>query len=285
MSGIACEPAPTGGVVTLRVDSVGAMITLARSIAGSGGTFTQFYSGSPTPVYIDTGDGLPTPLDPTQVYTYRLTDDGGTTYSGAVQPALTLNVEQDPLLPMFLKIFSAGIVNLTPPAGVSAIPAGQVVAAMPLTGMPPLPMVTINMDRMGQSDMPIGEDVENVDNDTGVWTVTGFVERDYRISVLATNTKDRDFYRSVIVAIFRSIMKSILEPIGQNVRHKFQVVSGQVAKDIDGNSPGFFYADAHIILDGTFNFTITPNYGDLAHITATAHASGSETEVDLPLVP
>lgn len=258
---------------------------LSRSTAGSGGPFTTIYSGQPTPVYIDTGDGLPTPLASGSAYTYKLDDANGTTFSTAITPALTLNIEQEPLLAMLLRLFQAGINNLVPPVGISKIPAGQVIAAMPLTGFPPLPIVTVNLDRMGQTRIPVGADFENVDNGTGIWTMTSHVERDFRITILTSNVTDRDFYRDAIAGIFRSIMLTVFEPIGQNVSHRFQVVSGQIANDPNGQAPGFFYADVHAIMDGTFNISITPSYGLISHLDMTAHVSGAEVEVVLPLTP
>lgn len=270
VSTISAVAVPTGGVISLAISGVGALMTLSRSSTGSGGSFTQLYSGAPLIRYIDVGDMLPAPLASGSVYTYRLNDANGSLYSADIQPAATLQILQEPLLQMLIRIIQAGINNLYPTAGFNSnFTPAQVIAAMPLSGLPPMPFVTINLDLMQQAQIPIGQSVEVVEPD-GSWVIGGMTKRVFRVSVLAGTVQERDFYRDAVLGIFQSIIRTVFAPIGLDVTHKYQVASGQVAKDTEGQSPGFYYADVMMDFEGIYNVAVVPNYGSMAVIQLTA---------------
>jgi hypothetical protein len=277
MSSIKSLLVPTGGAISFSIVSSGTT-TFSRAVSGVGGlgSFTQLYSGGPIQTYVDTGDMLPAPLDPTQLYVYQMVDANGTLTTPPIQPYVALNLQQEPLLALLIRLLQAGVTNLITPTGVQPC---QVLQAMPLVGFPPMPFMVVNMDLMQQAEIPIGQSAEAVDMN-GNWTMTGFARRVFRISVLAQNTTDRDFYRDASIGIFESIIKSVLTPLGLDVRHRYQAAAGQVANDNMGQSPGFYYADVMCTFEGTFNILITPQYGLMNTITFTGtQASDGKTVI------
>ena len=272
MSSIKSLLVPTGGAISLQIASSGTT-TLSRTTSGSTGlgAWTQLYSGPPLQSYIDTGDMLPAPLDVDTAYVYKMVDANGTITTPAITPYVALNIQQEPLLSLLIRLIQAGVSNLIVPAGVSPC---QVLQAMPIVGFPPMPFVVCNLDLMQQAETPIGQTSEVVDYD-GNWVMTGMARRVFRISVLATNTADRDFYRDAVIGIFQSIIKSVFAPLGLDVRHRYQAASGQMADDPNGMSPGFYYCDVLCTFEGTFNILITPEYGLMNNITFTGTSEQS----------
>ena len=272
---ISYEVVPVGGAIALSMACSGAT-TLTRTV--SGGSPVTLYSGNQILYYLDTGDQLPAPLDPTLNYTYTLTDVNGSVSTGYIQPATSLNIDQEPLTQILMRLLQAGVNSLVVPAGLKR---AQVLQAMPIAGVPAMPFVTINQDLLQQEEVPIGQSVlQPVDNS---WTITGFCKRMYRVSILSTSGQERDFYRDAIVGIFESIYQSVLQKIGIDVHHEYQVASGQVARDLDGMSPGFYYSECLLTFVGTLNVTITCNYGIISTIkTDSTGAEGSNTNTEVP---
>jgi len=277
MSSLKTTLIPTGGAVSLSISASGAT-TLSRAVSGvSGlGAFTQLYSGPAIQYYLDVGDLLPAPLVATDQYVYQLTDTSGTLTSSPITPACFLNLQIEPLLSILIRLLQAGINNLVPPTGINK---AQVIQAMPLGGLQPMPFIVCNLDLKQMSDIPIGQTAEQVDKD-GNWTMTGFARYIFRTSILATNSLDRDFYRDAVVGIFLSIIKSVFSPLGLDIRHNYQASSGQVANDTDAKAPGFYYCDVLTTFEGTFNTLITPSYGLMNTITFTGY---SETD-NVPVI-
>lgn len=276
-SRVRATPIPTGGAISLNIFANGTQMMLARASGSVSGTYVTIYSGVPTPLYIDTGDGLTQCLSSGVIYAYKMTDANGDTFSGAVQPILSLDILQEPLLTMMQRLIQGGISNIKPPIGVNAFPASQVVVAMPLTGNPPLPMITINLEVFQQAAIPIGQEVgQYLPN--GTWTLTGLAKRVFRITVLAQNAADREFYRDALVAIFQSLLSTVFAPAGLNVSHKFQAFSSQVAHDPSGQAPGFYFADIVLEIEGTSNIAITPTFGIVNAIEFTENYARGATD-------
>lgn len=271
---------PTGGAVSLTITSVGSGMTLSRSDGGSGvsAPWMQIYTGVPTPIFIDVGDGLMTPLSSGTSYYYKIDDDEGPLISAPVTPILQLNIQQEPMTPMIMKLLQAGIDNLVVPSPINK--ATRVLHAMPLGGLPTLPIITINMDMVQQVAVPIGQSVEKVSPD-GVWTISGLINRVYHMTVLADNPEDREFYKDAVVAIMQSIIASVMVPIGDDVSHKFQAAAGQVANDPSGMGPGFYYADILWTFEGNYNISIDPVYGSVNVINVTAQYGGASDTVTI----
>lgn len=290
---------PTGGAVMLTLTTaISGSISLQRAVSGSSGLgpWTTLYSGAPyanvlqpdglpfeTP-YIDTGDQLPSPLIPSSLYVYSLTDANGSVQTPPIQPAVQLNLQPEPLTPILMRLLQAGINSLTPPAfniGGGKIP--QVLYDMPLAGFPPMPFITVNLDLLQQEEIPIGQNVSNPNNQD-VWTLTGFAKFIYRISVLSNNSQERDFYRDAVIGIFNVILGSVLAPLGKNIRHRYQAACGQVVKDSTLQIPGFYYADVMLEFEGTWNITVTSTYGLIETIYFTGTTpDGEQIKTEVPL--
>lgn len=258
---------PTGGAVALEIyGAVSGVATLSRAVSGS--TFTQIYSGVPltSGFYLDTGDGLPGPLDPSLYYQYQYTDDSGTTTTEFIQPAISLAVQQEPITAILIRLLQAGLSALTLPNGIK--PA-QVTNAMPLGGSIPMPLVVINLDLAQQGAVPIGQSNPPPEWNTSTTIITGFTKRIYRVSVIAQDASTRDFYRDNLIGIFQALYKTVLQPLGIDVTHRWQAASGQIANDKIAMSPGFYYADIMMEFEGTLDVIISPQngYGLIARIT------------------
>ena len=283
-SSITYKLVPTGGAISLTINASGTAMTFSRAVSGvSGiGAYTQLYSGAPIPLYIDAGDLLPAPLVSGATYVYKLVDANGTTQTSGINPYAQLNIEQEPLLALMIRLLQAAFNNLVPPAGVTPC---QVLQCMPLAGIPPMPFVTVNLDLFQQGEIPIGQNVQNYDNQNSTWTITGFAKRIFRISVLATNTADRDYYRDATVAMLESIINSVFLPLGLDIRHSYQAASGQVAKSTEQMNPGFYYCDVMLTVEGTFNISIVTTYGQISVITFDAYTPDGEDSISVVVPP
>jgi hypothetical protein len=157
---------------------------------------------------------------------------------------------------------------------------------MPLVGLPPMPFVTINQNLIQQMEVPIGESVQNVGK-SGAQIITELASRTYLISVFSTSATERDYYREAIIGIFKSLYASILQPSGLDVRHKWQAASGQVADDIKGTGPGFYYSDVTLSFDGTVNIKVAPIFGVIEHIDLTVFDEQENIliQADMPEAP
>jgi hypothetical protein len=284
---------PTGGAITLSIDTApSGTVTLERAVSGSSGlgAFTILYSADvtdPLRLYLDTGDGLPEPLDPTQLYVYQLTDVDGTVQTPAIQPVAALTLLPSPLTEILIRLLQAGINSMVPnPAGVRR---AKVLSSMPLGGLPPMPFVTVNLDLEQQDQIPIGQDVANY-NAKNEWVMTGFAKRIWRVSVLADSVVERDFYKNAVIGIFNAVLPSTFAQIGLDVTHRYQASTGQVSNEPAQNLPGFWFAEIMIELTGTMNLIITGSYGVISTITMAATVCGApsgvpaaEIQVEVPI--
>lgn len=282
-SSITPTPVPTGGAITLQIESDGIM-TLSRAVSGVGGlsAFTTLYAGITTPFFVDVGDGLPGPLNSGTLYVYQLDDDNGQLQTDPVMPALRFDPQIEPLTAMLIKLLQGAVNTMVLPAGVRKT---GVLQAMPIGGIPAMPFITINLDLIQQEQIPIGQSVPiyNLIAGQGVATITGFVHRSFKISVLSDNATERDFYRDALPGVFEVFAAFVLAPAGLNVEHKYQAASGQVAKDTIGKGPGFYFADVLLAFSGSFNITVTTDYGLVGTLDFVATSSGgAETEVIVP---
>lgn len=268
---------PTGGAAFLNLpgylippSSVTAM-TLARAVSGASGigAWTQIYSGAPVPVYVDPGDFTPGPLASGAAYVWQLTDALGTIQLGPITPVGAIISKPDYLTNLFIRLLQGAVDNLQRPAGVNHV---QVTTKMPQNGWQALPFIVVNLDLIQQTEVQIGEDVENVIDNK--WTIIANAKRIWRVSVFSRDAQERDYYRDSLLMVFRVLKATVFSPLGLNVSHSFQAASGTDAKEWEGHSPGFFYADLMMEIDGLFNTTILDNY-DLIE----------EIDVNLVVVP
>jgi hypothetical protein len=191
---------------------------------------------------------------------------------------------------MLIRLLQGAFNSLTLPSGVN-VP--EVLHAMPLGGIPEFPFVVVNQDLLQQTEVPIGQSAYQSPATSGQgtvsgfqtnfpWSITGLVERTYRVSILSKNAVERDFYRDAIPAIFQALFNPVLQPLGLDVSHKWQVSTGQVSDDRAAKSPGFYFAECMLTFEGTLDVTVSPIYGLVETITTTVSSLASGDTVNTP---
>lgn len=280
--GVLAQAAPIGGIVTIALNGAASgNFTLER--AASGQPFAVIASGSgmcPT-FFVDLGEGMPSPLLTNQLYQYRYTDPSGQTVTPFISPSATLDVETDPFTQIIIRLIQAGLNSLVIPAGMN-LP--QVTHAMPLGGQIPLPLIVVNQDLIQQENPPIGQSqpMQILPNQFS-YIISGMAKRVYRISVLSLNALERAFFRDQCIGIFAAAYQPIFTQLGLDVEHHWQAASGQVAKDVDGKMPGFYFAEILLEFTGVFNVSISSTYGFIAQIDFQAtDQNNALTEVLIP---
>lgn len=283
MTEITAYVIPTGGAVGLQLTGTGGW-TLSRAVSGDTGlsTFTQIGSGT-FPVsgqifFLDVGEGMPGPLSPTGTYVYEFTDDAGTVQSPGLVPVLSVDIQQDGLTAAIQRLLQGFINSLKIPG---KAPRPQVLHAMPLQGFPPLPIIVVYPELGQQAEVPIGKDVENTDA-TGTWVNSELADRVYRISILAANAIDREFYRDAVIAFFKVGLSYFLSQIGQDVRQRWQAANYQVTGDNQSLSPGFYGCDISLEITGVYNISVTTTYGLISTIIAAVTSEDVTTTVESP---
>ena len=272
-SSIEASAIPTGGAALVQYVVSGAF-TLSRAVSGMPYTqlasgFVQFTTNENPLIFIDIGDGLPGPLDPTAFYLYQLSDANGVLTSEPVQPASTVVLDIEPLTGILIRLFQGALNASVLPPGI--VTPGKITLAMPVNSFLPLPIITLNLDLLQQEGVPIGQSFPHVNQLDGSFVIFGQAKRIYTISILAADGLTRDFFREALVRWWLAIITFALQPIGQSTSHRYQVASGQVAKDADGKAPGFYYADLMIELNGSFNVSISQNFGLIEKIDVTVN--------------
>lgn len=266
---------PTGGAA--RFEMPGYLVppsgvtsmTLSRAVSGSTGIgpWTRLYGGPPLPVYVDAGDSLPNPLAANLNYVWRVTDSTGTTQVGPLAPASSVASGPDYLTNLFIRLLQGGVNNLTFPPTIPPPVGGppRITLEMPQQGWQAMPFIVVNLDLIQQTEVGIGEDVVNPTpgND---WTLWSNAKRVWRVSVFSADAQERDFFRDSILTIFRVLKATVFSQIGLNVSHSFQAASGTDAKEWEGHTPGFYYADIMLEMDGVFNATVLTAYGIVERI-------------------
>lgn len=270
---------PSGGAVGLQfATSTSGMISLSRAV--SGGSFTSLYSGAPLMThgqgqfYLDVGDQLPGPLDPSLFYVYQLSDITGTVQTPGIQAVNSVNIEQDSLTTIFMRIIQGGVNTQTLPPGISV---AQIIQAMPINSLPPLPSIVVTPELVQQHYVPIGADVPQfIDNkgaQANVWTLSEQADRTYRVSVLSGSATEREFYRDAVIAWFRIMLSQVLQPMGYDITHRYQAAMYQVSDQNSGQTPGFYGCDISCEFTGSRNVAVVTNYGPIAAIMVSAAVS------------
>jgi hypothetical protein len=251
---------PTGGAVQLTLSSAASGMTLNRATSGSAGlsAWTTLYNGPTVPLYLDTGDLLPGPLVPTEQYVYELTDTANNTFTtDAISVSGSLIINRLNMTELLQKLLWGGIQSLPLPSNYKK---PIVYHAMPLTGQPPLPLITINLDLFQQqgNEIPIGQNIPRYDI-TGSWNVEAMAKWRYIVAVLTTSAQEREFYRDAIISLFHSILYAPMNALGKNISHSFQSTNGQISGDRD--NPGFYWSEIALEMTGTFSVEIDNNPG------------------------
>jgi hypothetical protein len=166
---------------------------------------------------------------------------------------------------LLIRLIQAALNNLVLPTGIQ--PA-FVMTAMPLSGWPALPFINVNLESIQQTDTAIGEGVENPTADN-VWTLFALARRTWRIVITAPDAEERDFYRDTLLVILRIIKATVFGAIGVDTTHSVQAVSYPVAKERDGQIPGFYCADIVFDTEGNFATPVRTNYPVILAISST----------------
>ena len=259
---------------------------IQRAVSGASGigAWTQVYSGAPVPQYVDPGDATPSPLSSGSAYMWRITDNLDSLLLGPITPVGSIVSQPDYLTNLLIRCLQAGINNLTLPSGVNPV---QVTTQMPQQGWQALPFVVVNLDLIQQTEVQIGEDVPNPIPPSLDWTIWSNAKRIWRVSVFSRDAQERDYYRDTLLMIFRVLKATVFTPLGYNVSHSFQAASGTDAKEWEGHTPGFYYADLMLEIDGVFNTAVLTNYGLIEHLDISAVVSTVPStvtqDVEVPL--
>jgi hypothetical protein len=209
---------------------------------------------------------MPAPLLSDQAYVWRVTDDTGAIQLGPITPVSTVISKPDYLTNLLIRLLQGGVNNLEKPKGVGGV---EITTQMPRAGWQALPFIIVNLDLIQQSEVQIGEDVlypslpgQNP-NQSSIWSNA---KRIWRVSVFSRDARERDFYRDNLLTIFRVLKATVFTPLGYNVSHSYQAVSGTDANEWEGHTPGFHYADLMLEIDGLFNAVVLSNYGLIGEI-------------------
>lgn len=269
-----CSVAPTGGIVVLKLASSAPAATwsLVRGVVSGGTTVGQtiLFTGPSEvqPVFLDIGDGLKTPLDPTQQYEYTFTTGAGVATSGPVQPSAEIELEPDHMTAVLLRGLQSGVRSLKLPAAFKNAPS--VFHAMPMGSIPTLPMISLNETLLQQGDIPIGQNnLANLTSNSQV--VGGQALRHYTIAVLTLTVEEREYYRDAVLGIINALLGPVFEAIGENSTHRFQVNSSQVTGD--AMMPGFYFAEILWEFTGTFSVGVSTTYGVVEQIVGTVNST------------
>lgn len=276
---------PTGGAVIFSLPDYSASIppsgvttiTISRAVSGSTGlsAFTTIYSGAPCSTFVDAGEALPRPLDPTLAYVWQVTDARGTTQTTPVVPAQSITTGPDYLTNLLIRLLQGSLDSATLPPGFAPPTGGRpvlITTKMPQQGLAAMPFIIVNLDLIQQSETQIGEDV-NASRDNN-WALFVNAKRIWRVSVFSQDANERDFYRDSLLVFFRVLKATVFSPLGLNVTHSFQAASFTDANAWDGHSPGFYGADLMLEIDGVFNTTILTNYGLIQSIAVNPTIQG-----------
>lgn len=231
---------------------------------------TIAYDAPIDPLWLDLGDGMDSqgntitgPIPP-GTYQYDVTATIGgivSTATSIISLAQSISIIPDGMNDVLIRCVKGAVLSVNLPLGFTA---PEVINAMPIADFPPLPFVAINEELIQQTDVPIGQNVE-VPDQSNNWTITTYGKRMWRISVIARNSQERDFWRDYLIAVFNTLAKDLFAPLGRNIRHRFQAATYNIAKDED--VPGFYGSDVLFEFEGNMNTTLTTNYGTIQTIT------------------
>ena len=244
-------------------------VQVYRTVTGKDANL-KIYDGPPIANFLDVGDLLPGPLDGATSYTWTVIDNLGRTTAGPATPSGSVATQENWFDNTFIRLLQGGINNLVLPADFG--PPPTVSTQMPQNGWPALPFIVVNTDLIQQTEVAIGEDVPNPDQNND-WTMWANAKRVWRVTVLAINAEQRDFYRDALLVIFRVVKATAFAPLGLDVEHKFQAASYTDANEWEGKTPGFYGADLMLEIDGIFPTAILTHYGLIETITTALNST------------
>lgn len=269
-------PIKTGGGILLNFADNADQITTAigtlkieRKLASADdSTYVQLFSGLANDClfFLDVNAGVATLGLPPGSYVYRMTDNVSTEVSDPVACASAILIVPNSGMSKFTRLIAAGVQNLLLPPSITNRP--QVTTAMPLVGLPPLPIVVVNEDLYQQSEVPIGQQVEKPTSDNKDVTPT-YMRAMWRMGLMTSNPAERNFWKDALVGISTSLLSSVFQYIGDNNTHDIQSASYQIQQDQANLTPGFYGADIMVTVEGQANLITQTFYGIIERIDYT----------------
>jgi hypothetical protein len=168
------------------------------------------------------------------------------------------------MTPLLIRLLQVALNNLPRPDGIGVV---QITTRMPVNGWQAMPCIVVNLYLIKQSEVEIGEDVENPLPDN-TWTLWVNATRTWRVTILSSAVDERDYYRDALLSVFRVLKATVFSQIGQNVRHSFQAESYASVDEMNGIIPGFYGADLLLTLDGVFPAALMTNYPPIAAVAS-----------------
>ena len=262
---ITFDVSPTGGCIVLEImldptlDMNTTNIVIQRYTGSLSATPQTLFSGlyTDSPLVVDDGMQMSNHLDFGTTYFYTVTDPNGTVTTPGIVPASTLIVTPSYIDKLLFRLFTAGIKAVSTPAGVTPGSEIRVLQAMSLAKGDVMPFIVMNLDLEQQREVPIGRAV--VSTFGKIWTIPSIVFKQYSVWILTRSAVERDFYKDACIGVLLSIMTNVMERIGSNISYSYQAAQSQVVSPEPEFSPGFYEADVHLDIEGTFNISIEIN--------------------------
>lgn len=259
---LTCTVVPCGGMVILdMVSSDTGTWILTRAPATTPSNVYTLYNGPAlglpltSPMWLDLGDGLNAPLDQSISYIYTFTTSSGSV-SQTVSPAAELQIEFDDYLRLVANMLQAGVQAVNLAGGpMAAWQKPSVIISMPLVGTPTLPAISVNEDLLQQEEVPIGHGM-NTDAQANLYQIQEIVNRRYGVTVMASSTDERDFWKLVVISVFKSILVQVLIKMGQDISSSFQAANSQVMEP----PPGFYFSQIMLEFSGILPLRIITSY-------------------------
>lgn len=249
----------TGGIVSLRLtsDADPSTWTLVRSYGAlSQNIPVQSSAGEGMIVYLDDGYGLQSPLPAGQEITYVFTTGNGSTQA-SVTLAASLYLTSDSLLDPILRALRSAVSTVVMPDKSSFNDRATVRQAMPLTQSPPMPFISVEEVLQSQAHRQIGSDVDT-DSTKNTWVMTEQSDLRYHISICARTIPERQFWKSVVLAVLKAFCAQIGPVLGQDNTVSYHIQQGQVSPE--DLPPGFYFSEIGFNLSGPTSIIVKTNY-------------------------
>jgi hypothetical protein len=166
---------------------------------------------------------------------------------------------------LLIRLLDGALSSITLPPG---IPRPRVLSKMPVSGWGALPFITVNLDLIQQSEVALGESIENPTQDN-IWSLFANARRTWRVTVMCASAEERDFFRDTLLVVFRVLKATAFSPLGLNVTHSFMARSYSSVVEWAGQTPGFYGSDLMLTIDGIFPTAVVTDYAVIREVQAT----------------
>lgn len=270
----------TGGVVVLHLnsDAEASTWTLTRTY-GSLTTDIPIVAttGEGFRLYVDDGYGIEGPLPSGTELTYSFSTSSGTV-TASVTLAPSLYLTSDSFLTTIVSAITAAAKTVVLPDASTFPNRATVRQAMPLTQSPPLPLISVEEVAQHQAIRGIGADV-NPDSTRNVWVMAEQADLRYHIGVFTRTIAERQFWKSVVLAVLKALNAQLGPVLGQNNTVNYQISQGQIPpSDLP---PGFYFAEIGFNISGPSSIVVKTDYD----VTTGLEVSMNQDTIPLSKVP